>query len=295
MTRRRWSSFGRGHDACAQLRLVEYTAVSVLVGMIKIMKNTSFRRSSLLSTPRREPCEGHDGWCDRAMEFRDDPSGPVHLLGPHKAVGPHPHRFPGLHLSQPVRHPSVPSSRAPRCGQLLPPSKSASSPAQKGLAVAVVVPLTYLPEDTHKSEHACLLPRHECPPFNHGLLADHGKLLTFSCFLSCGGLEFKARVSLNRIEEFLGRQDIEGQPAGTAMAGGGDSADRPRAPVGGLLVQNGTFAWPQTVRALADQSRLPDVATAVSICTSARKLRGCVGLRRKGLVAICCHSGVLMT
>lgn len=86
------------------------------------------------------------------------------------------------------------------------------------------------------------------PLFNRCLLTDHGKLLTLSSsFFPCGALELKARVSLSRIEAFLGRLDIEGQPADKDSAGSGDTTDRPRAPAGGLLVQNGTFTWPQTV------------------------------------------------
>lgn len=58
-------------------------------------------------------------------------------------------------------------------------------------------------------------------------------------------------MSLTRIEVFLGRGNVEGQPmdADTEgnVDGNGDGNGGPRAPVGGLLVQNGTFAWPPTV------------------------------------------------
>lgn len=60
----------------------------------------------------------------------------------------------------------------------------------------------------------------------------------------------KAMVSLKRIEMFLGRSDIEGQPMNTSVGGGiagGDMEGRARAPVGGLLVQSGTFTWPVSV------------------------------------------------
>lgn len=106
------------------------------------------------------------------------------------------------------------------------------------------------------------------------LLTDHGKTLTPSCFFPCGALELKARVSLNRIEEFLGRLDIEGQPADKDLPGSGDTADRPRAPVGGLLVQNGTFAWPQTVSSFRTDQRVLLPGVAISCGSVARKLRG---------------------
>ena len=58
-------------------------------------------------------------------------------------------------------------------------------------------------------------------------------------------------MSLTRIEVFLGRGNVEGQPMGAEaegnVGGNGDGNGGPRAPVGGLLVQNGTFTWPPTV------------------------------------------------
>ena len=58
-------------------------------------------------------------------------------------------------------------------------------------------------------------------------------------------------MSLTRIEVFLGRGNVEGQPMCSDAEGNvdmnGDGNGGPRAPVGGLLVQNGTFAWPPTV------------------------------------------------
>ena len=68
---------------------------------------------------------------------------------------------------------------------------------------------------------------------------------------SLAWLARKSRVSLTRIEVFLGRGSIEGQPMGAEaegnVGGNGDGNGSPKAPVGGLLVQNGTFAWPPTV------------------------------------------------
>lgn len=61
--------------------------------------------------------------------------------------------------------------------------------------------------------------------------------------------EPKARVSLGRIETFLGRRDVEGQPMDTELTRSVHLAGGPRAPIGGLLVQNGTFAWPPSVSA----------------------------------------------
>lgn len=58
-------------------------------------------------------------------------------------------------------------------------------------------------------------------------------------------------MSLTRIEVFLGRGNVVGQQMGADAAGNaggnGDGHGSARAPVGGLLVQNGTFAWPITV------------------------------------------------
>lgn len=73
----------------------------------------------------------------------------------------------------------------------------------------------------------------------------------FFLSLSCPAVVRKARVSLTRIEVFLGRTDIEGQPmnAHSAVGNGGEhDGNADRAPVGGLLVQHGTFAWPAAVR-----------------------------------------------
>lgn len=105
------------------------------------------------------------------------------------------------------------------------------------------------------------MPRVDFPPvLRCCLLTDHGETFQHSDRLLvsslCGALELKARVSLSRIEEFLGRLDIEGQPD-KDLTGGGDTTDRPRAPVGGLLVQNGTFTWPQTVSLFSGRSREP--------------------------------------
>lgn len=109
------------------------------------------------------------------------------------------------------------------------------------------------PSHTHFLEDVCKprtrMPQLALPPTSRHAHRSREKLNSeLFCFFPCA-LERtqKARVSLNRIEEFLGRRDIEGQPADKDLAGGGDAPDRPRAPVGGLLVQNGTFAWPQTV------------------------------------------------
>lgn len=65
-------------------------------------------------------------------------------------------------------------------------------------------------------------------------------------------------MSLTRIEVFLGRGNVEGQPMGADAAGdvdgNGDGHGGAKAPVGGLLVQNGTFAWPPTVRFFYERS-----------------------------------------
>ncbi|CAN0009138.1 unnamed protein product, partial [Ectocarpus sp. 4 AP-2014] len=58
----------------------------------------------------------------------------------------------------------------------------------------------------------------------------------------------QARVSLGRIETFLGRRDVEGQPVDTELKRSVHLAGGPSAPIGGLLVQNGTFAWPPSER-----------------------------------------------
>lgn len=52
-------------------------------------------------------------------------------------------------------------------------------------------------------------------------------------------------MSLTRIEVFLSRNDIEGKDMNVHVNIG--DGGHGRAPVGGLLVRNGTFAWPVTV------------------------------------------------
>ena len=109
-----------------------------------------------------------------------------------------------------------------------------------------------------------------------------GKILTPPCFFPCAAFELKARVSLNRIEEFLGRVDIEGQPADKDFAGSGGTADHPRAPVGGLLVQNGTFTWPQTVsRFQTDRGVLLPGAAILRCCSQAAGVRSGIRKPRK--------------
>lgn len=52
-------------------------------------------------------------------------------------------------------------------------------------------------------------------------------------------------MSLTRIEVFLSRNDVEGQCINVDIDGG--DGGNSRAPRGGLLVRNGTFAWPVLV------------------------------------------------
>lgn len=79
-------------------------------------------KTPLYSSPRTFVADD-DGRCCDPVELCDDVGGPVHVLGAHEAAGPHAHCLPGLHLAQPVRHPSLPAARAPGCCQLLPPGE----------------------------------------------------------------------------------------------------------------------------------------------------------------------------
>lgn len=56
----------------------------------------------------------------------------------------------------------------------------------------------------------------------------------------------QARVSLNRIEEFLVKDDIEGRPEYEPSDSNGDVTSG-RAPPVGVKVSHGTFTWPTEV------------------------------------------------